>query len=81
MVVLGIDHGEKRIGVAVSDSTGTIARPLTILQHASRTAEARQVLDLALEHQAGVIVVGESTDEEGAPNLAGRRAGREGEAG
>jgi len=76
VAVLGIDHGEKRIGVAISDSTGTIARPLTILTHASRPADARQVLDLAAAHQASVIVIGESTDEEGAPNLAGRRAGR-----
>ncbi|MFH1184562.1 MAG: Holliday junction resolvase RuvX [Chloroflexota bacterium] len=74
--MLGIDHGEKRIGVAISDSTGTIARPLTILKHASRIADARQVLDLAAEHQVNVIVIGESTDEEGVPNLAGRRAGR-----
>jgi putative Holliday junction resolvase len=74
--VLAVDHGEKRIGVAISDPTGTIARPLTILRHVSRTADARQVLQLAAEHEVGVIIIGESTDEQGTPNAAGQRAGR-----
>jgi len=74
--ILAIDHGEKRIGVAISDPTSTLARPLTILEHVTRTADARHVLELAAKHQATVIVVGKSTDEEGAPNLAGRRAVR-----
>ena len=74
MRILAIDHGEKRIGVAISDETATIARPLAILRHVSRTTDARRVVELAEEHGAGGIVIGESTDEEGAPNLAGRRA-------
>ena len=76
MAILAIDHGEKRIGVAISDATETLARPLAILKHASRTADARRVLEIAEEHAVTLIVIGESTDEEGAPNLAGRRAGR-----
>jgi putative Holliday junction resolvase len=76
MRILAIDHGEKRIGVAISDETATIARPLAIVRHISRTTDARRVLDLAQEHRAGVIVIGESSDEEGALNLAGRRAVR-----
>jgi putative Holliday junction resolvase len=73
---LAVDHGEKRIGIAISDSTGTIARPLAVLKHTSRTEDAQQVLSLASEHRAEVIVVGESRDEQGNPNTAGRRAGR-----
>jgi putative Holliday junction resolvase len=71
---LGIDHGEKRIGVAVSDPTGTLARPLTILAHASKAEDAARVLELASAHGVGLIVVGQSRDEAGEPNLAGRRA-------
>lgn len=76
MAVLAVDHGERRIGLAISDPTGTIARPLTILKHVSRMTDARQVLQLAAEHEVSAIIVGESTDEQGTPNAAGRRAGR-----
>jgi putative Holliday junction resolvase len=74
--VLGIDHGEKRIGVAISDTTRTIARPLSIMKHVAREQDARRILGLADQSNVGIIVVGQSSDEDGIPNLAGRRAGR-----
>jgi putative Holliday junction resolvase len=80
MRVLGVDHGEKRIGVAISDPLGTIARPLSVVKHVSRAVDAAQVAQLAFEHQAELIVVGQSFDEEGRANAAGRRAGRFAEA-
>jgi putative Holliday junction resolvase len=76
MRILAVDHGEKRIGLALSDPTGTLASPLTIVEHVSRAVDAAQVAQLAAEHQAGLIVVGQSFDEEGRPNPAGRRAAR-----
>lgn len=80
MRVLAIDHGEKRIGVAISDPTGTLARPLTIFKHVTRAGDAAHVLKLATEQAVTLIVVGQSTDEAGQANLAGRRAGRFAEA-
>lgn len=74
MRVLGVDHGEKRIGIAVSDETGTIAAPLTIIRHVSKAEDAARVLDLVQTKGVGRIVVGESTDEAGLPNLSGLRA-------
>jgi putative Holliday junction resolvase len=74
--VLAVDHGEKRIGLALSDPTGTIATPLTVILHASRLLDAARVADLAVQHEAGLIVIGQSFDEEGHPNQAGRRAAR-----
>jgi len=71
-----VDHGEKRIGLALSDSTATIATPLKVIEHVSRVIDAAQVADLAAQNDAGLIVVGQSFDEEGNPNLAGRRAAR-----
>ncbi len=76
MRILAIDHGEKRIGLALSDSTGTIATPFTVLEHVSRLVDAAQVAGLAASHEVGLIVIGQSFDEEGRPNLAGRRAAR-----
>ena len=76
MRILAVDHGEKRIGLAISDPTGTIANPLTVIQHVSRTIDAAQVATIAAENEAGLIVIGQSFDEDGQPNLAGRRAAR-----
>jgi putative Holliday junction resolvase len=80
MRALAVDHGEKRIGIAVSDPTGTLARPLGIIKHVSRAVDAGRVLEFALENQAALIVIGQSMDEEGFPNSAGRRALRFAEA-
>ena len=76
MRILAVDHGEKRIGLAISDLTGTIANPLTVIRHVSRAIDAAQVAALAAEHDTGLIIVGQSFDEDGQPNPAGRRAAR-----
>jgi len=76
MRILAVDHGEKRIGLAISDLTGTIANPLRMIEHISRVIDAAQVVDIAMQNQVEWIVVGQSFDEDGKPNLAGRRAAR-----
>ena len=76
MRILAVDHGEKRIGLAVSDSTGTIANPLKVIEHVSRVIDAAQVADISAQNQVKLIIIGQSFDEEGKPNLAGRRAAR-----
>jgi len=76
MRILSVDPGQKRIGIAISDPTATIANPLTVLQHISRPVDAAVIAALAAEHQAGLIVVGQSLDEQGQPTLEGRRAAR-----
>jgi putative Holliday junction resolvase len=80
MRILGVDHGEKRIGIALSDASATIAAPLTVVQHRSRIIDAAQVASLARDHEVRLIVVGQSFDEHGQPNPAGRSAGRFAEA-
>ncbi|MCL4528890.1 MAG: Holliday junction resolvase RuvX [Chloroflexi bacterium] len=80
MRILAVDHGEKSIGLAISDSTGTIANPLKVIEHVSRVIDAAQVSELAAQNQVELIIVGQSFDEEGRPNLAGRRAARFAEA-
>ncbi|MBL8109318.1 MAG: Holliday junction resolvase RuvX, partial [Anaerolineales bacterium] len=76
MRILAVDHGEKRIGLALSDPTATIASPFKVIEHVSRLLDAAQVANLAAENEVGLIVVGQSFDEEGKPNLAGRRAAK-----
>jgi len=80
MRILAVDHGEKRIGLALSDPTATIASPLRVVKHVSRLLDAAQVANLATENEVGLIVIGQSFDEEDNPNLAGRRAAKFAEA-
>jgi putative Holliday junction resolvase len=76
MRILAIDHGEKRIGLALSDPTRTIASPLKVIKHVSRMIDAAQVAEIANENEVSLIIIGQSLDEDGKPNMAGRRAGR-----
>ena len=57
MRVLGLDHGERRIGVAVSDATGTIATPHSVIDRRGQDVSEvlRSVID---EYDVEVIVVG-----------------------
>ena len=80
MRILAVDHGEKRIGLALSDPTATIASPFKVIQHVSRVMDAAQVANLAAENEVALIVIGQSYDEEGNPTLAGRRAAKFAEA-
>ncbi len=80
MRILAVDHGEKHIGLAISDPTATIASSLKVIDHISRLMDAAQVASLASENDVALIVVGQSFDEEGKPNLAGRRAAKFAEA-
>ncbi len=74
MRILAVDHGQKNIGLAISDETGMLARPLMVLAHVSRLVDAAQVSERAAAHAVEHIIVGVSYDEEGEPNPAGRRA-------
>ncbi|MGB9800197.1 MAG: Holliday junction resolvase RuvX [Thermanaerothrix sp.] len=74
MRVLCVDPGEKRIGLAVSDPSGTIARPLTILEHRSREVDAREIVHLAESLGVGLIVVGVPYTWNGTIGPAARRA-------
>jgi putative holliday junction resolvase len=80
MRILAVDHGEKHIGLAISDPTATIASPLKVIDHISRLMDAAQVASLASENGVAIIIVGQSFDDDGKPNLAGRRAAKFAEA-
>ena len=80
MRILAVDPGEKNLGIALSDPTGTIANPLTVLRHVARPIDAAAIAQLALENQAGLIVVGQALDMENEPTPQGRHAARLAEA-
>lgn len=67
MRYLGIDYGTKRVGVAISDEGGTMAFPHVILENKKGLVdEVRAICD---RERVGVIVIGESVDYKGKPNL------------
>ncbi|HEX9017689.1 MAG TPA: Holliday junction resolvase RuvX [Anaerolineaceae bacterium] len=78
--VLAVDPGEKRLGIALSDPSGTIAGPLTVLQHVSRVVDAASIAALAAEHGAERIVIGEALDADGGQTSQARHAARLAEA-
>lgn len=58
MRVLALDVGERRVGIAISDPTGALARPLRALVRSSREADFSTIAALVAEYDAGLIVVG-----------------------
>jgi putative holliday junction resolvase len=56
--VLALDYGSSRTGVAVSDATGTIARPLEVVDRVGTTAGLERVAELARREDVDRIVVG-----------------------
>ena len=58
MKVLALDYGSARTGVAVSDPTGTVARPLEVVENASAPAGLKHLADLAEREGIERIVVG-----------------------
>lgn len=58
MRYLALDMGDRRIGVAISDMSGLLARPLEVFARTSRVADFAHVADLIAAHQVEALVVG-----------------------
>lgn len=58
MRILALDYGSQRVGLALSDPTGTLARPLPFLPAKADAKLARDVAALAQKEQASLILLG-----------------------
>jgi putative holliday junction resolvase len=76
MRILAVDPGEKRIGLAISDPSGLIANPLTVIRHVSRPVDAASIAQIAQEQQVDRIIIGQALDIDGRPTPQSRRAAR-----
>jgi len=56
--VLALDYGRARTGVAVSDPTGTIARPLGVVERAGSEHGLAELAKLIEQHEPDCVVVG-----------------------
>jgi putative Holliday junction resolvase len=66
MRYLGIDFGSKRIGISLSDSSGRMAFPHSIVQNTSTAKD--EILALMKKENVGVIVAGDSRNRDGIEN-------------
>ena len=64
--LLGVDWGERRIGLSLADETGTIARPLaTLTRRTGKRVPMQQLLAHCAGHAVTGVVVGLPLDERG----------------
>lgn len=62
MRYLGIDYGEKRVGLALSDERGDFSYPLSVLQNSDNLVS--EIADICNDKNVDVIVIGESKNFE-----------------
>ncbi len=58
MRILGIDYGEKRIGIAISDPLGITAQGLPTIEYTNIQEVFQKISNIVLEKEAGEVVVG-----------------------
>jgi putative holliday junction resolvase len=63
--ILGVDPGEKSIGLAISDPTAMLARPLQMVKHISLIIDSSQIAQIASENDVILIVIGYPTGGNG----------------
>jgi putative Holliday junction resolvase len=74
MRILGVDIGERRMGIAISDETSTIARGMEIISISSVDDGIRRIEELVSENSIEEIVVGLPLNMNGSVGLSARKA-------
>jgi putative holliday junction resolvase len=72
--VLGVDVGTVRVGLAMSDPTGTLASPLETLRRAKDRSDLDRLATLVVEHEVTEVVVGEPVHLSGASGASAQDA-------
>lgn len=73
---LALDVGERRIGIAVSDERGWLARPLGTIQRVSKVEDFARIARLAREHVVSCLVIGLPLNADGSAGLQAQRIRR-----
>lgn len=76
---LGIDLGSKRIGLALSDASGTIASPYSVIERTNRHVDYQRIAEVVADEDVAVIVVGLPLSLSGEPTRAAIAATAEAE--
>ena len=73
--ILGIDHGDVRVGVAISDELGFLAHPLETID-VRRTSAVARIRELAAARDIATVVVGMPRNMNGPPAPAAEQVGK-----
>ncbi len=76
MRALGLDVGERRVGIAISDPLGVVARPLQALERASREEDFAAIATLVAEYNVELVVVGRPISLDGTDGPQSRQISR-----
>lgn len=76
MKVLALDYGAARTGVAVSDPTGTLARPLCVVESAASGSGLARLAEIVRDEEAERVVVGLPLTLRGEHGAQARETGR-----
>jgi len=76
MPVLALDVGERRIGIAVSDPSETYALPVGVVDRTALRADLAAIVELAAQHGARTIVVGDPISLSGERGIAAQKMDR-----
>ena len=76
MRILAIDPGARRLGLAISDPSGTIASPLAVIERSDWKTDLRRLREIVNDHAVGEIVVGRPLTMRGEVGDEARRAAR-----
>ena len=71
---LGLDVGTVRVGVALSDPTGTLASPLETVERRRDESDLDRIAALVVEHEVTEVIVGEPRHLSGASGASAREA-------
>lgn len=74
MRIMGLDYGEKRIGVAVSDPLGITAQGITVISYTNLDVALREIKALCIEYAVETIVVGNPYNMDGSRGSASEKA-------
>ena len=66
MRIMGIDYGSKKVGIAFTDESGSMAFPHAVVPNTPKLLDV--IVGLIHEKAVGEIVIGHSLDKEGKPN-------------
>ena len=76
MRILGIDFGERRIGLAISDDDGRLAVPLTTLERTDDRSAVRGIVEIARREGVTALVIGDPVGLDGRRGPAADRVDR-----
>ncbi len=74
--IMALDVGEKRVGVALSDETQTLARSLTVLQRRAKAQDFEALAGLIRQHAVSALVVGLPLSRDGSEGHQAQRVRR-----